>query len=180
MDDAEFEAGLAEFASLLGSSPSDQAYRTEIGKHVGTHPLDLLITRLADFYGQCDFDQKEQLRQMPGARESWAMLYPRRMALQVLASADPIWLVRALNIASLENGGYDYRDSIVSLVLVRAAAEQAGIDPAEYFNAAIADSDQQMRPHFENARDHRPSDVRDILRYFGPTELKPRRKPPPE
>jgi hypothetical protein len=98
------------------------------------------------------------------------------MSVQILHTKDETWLKSALNIASLENATYDYRDSIVSLVIARAASESVSIDAKPYFDKAIKLSSAEMKPTLINARDYRPKDVRDLLREFGPPELKPQRR----
>ena len=178
MNAVEFDAKLPTFKPLLGRDAAKRRYAdSEVWDAIGTHVLDVELTRLADFYGKANADQRRLLRAALSYEASWTLLiYVRRMALQILATGDVRWLVSALRIASLENARVDYRDSIVSLVIARAAAESVAIDPLPYFDKAISQCDPEMVSTFTNARDHRPADVRDILRAFGPPQLKPTRK----
>ncbi len=101
--------------------------------------LDVQLTRLAEFYGNSNALQRGVLRSALNPAASWSLVaYVRRMAIQILETKDSHWLVSALNIASLENTAYDYRDSIVSLVIARAAAESVSIDAMPYFAEATA------------------------------------------
>lgn len=178
MKPAEFDALLTTFEPLLGPDAARHTYGTrEFWKSIGTHPLDVELSRLADFYGKCDATQRSTLRRSLNAAASWNLLaYVRRMALRILETHDPRWLISALRIASLENAICDYRDSIVSLVIARAAAESVSMDPLPHFAEAISQCEPAMVSTFTNARDHRPRDVRDILRSFGPPQLKPGRR----
>jgi hypothetical protein len=101
------------------------------------------------------------------------------LALLLLRDRDPIWVRRGLAIANLENGQFDFRDSIVSLVILRAATESIDLDPVPEFNKTIKSCEKSMIGILENARDHHPQNVRELLRIFGPDELKPRRQRKP-
>ena len=178
---SEFDALLPTFEPLLGPDAARQTYAIrKFWDSIGTHVLDVQLIQLADFYGKCSAGQRGTLRRSLNPAASWNLLaFVRRMALQIIETKDPRWLIAALRIASLENAACDYRDSIVSLVIARAAAESVSIDPLPHFNEAIAQCDAEMISTFTNARDHRPRDVRDILRAFGPPQLRPKRKQKP-
>jgi predicted RNA-binding Zn ribbon-like protein len=178
MNTSQFDALLPTFELVLGPDAARQMYADEeFWDSIGTHVLDVQLSRLADFYGKSNATQRRTLRRALNPAASWNLVaYVRRMALRILETEDPRWLVSAFNIASLENATIDFRDSIVSLVIARAAAESVSIDPLPHFAKAISQCDSEMVSTFTNARDHRPSDVRDILREFGPPQLKPKRK----
>ena len=178
MNNAVFESEFQSFGPMLHADVRRLRYPAAgFWESIGTHALDIQLSGLADFYGRCRAAQRRTLRRSISVAASCNLLvYVRRMSLQIMETWDPIWLVRALAAASLENAQFDYRDSIVSLVIARAGAESVDIDPLAYFESAIDKCDPEMVPMFTNARDHRPNDVRDILREFGPPELKPKRK----
>lgn len=178
MNTSEFDALLPTFEPLLRRDAAQQEYADrEFWDSIGTHVLDVQLSRLANFYGKANATQRRTLRSALNPAASWNLLaYVRRMAIQILETKDPRWLISALQIASLENATFDFRDSIVSLVIARAAAESVSIDPLPHFARAISQCDSGMVSTFTNARDHRPSDVRDILRAYGPPQLKPKRK----
>lgn len=178
MKTSEFDALLPTFEPVLGMDWAQQTYvDREFWDSIGTHVLDVQLSLLADFYGKSNATQRRTLRNSLNPAASWNLLaYVRRMALKILETKDPRWLISAIQIACLENAKIDFRDSIVSLVIARAAAEAVSIDPLPHFAKAIAQCDPEMVSTFTNARDHQPSDVRYILREFGPPQLKPKRK----
>ena len=178
MNASEFNVLLPNFEPLLGLDAGRQRYTDRsFWDSIGTHVLDVQLSGLADFYGKSNATQRRTLRRALNPIASWNLVaYVRRMALKILETKDPRWLISALNIASLENATFDVRDSIVSLVIARTSAEFVSIDPVPHFAKAITQCDSEMVETFANARDHRPSGVRDILQEFGPPQLKPKRK----
>ena len=177
MDKSVFESEVASFEPMLCMGTSQLRYTDRaLWDAIGTHPLDIQLSGLPDFYGRCRAAQRRTLRSSLNISATNNLLvYVRRMSLQIMETRDHTWLVRALAAASLENAQFDYRDSIVSLVIVRAGAESVDIGPLAHFDRAISKCDRKMVPIFTNARDHRPGDVRDILREFGPPQLQPKR-----
>lgn len=178
MNTESFESNLQTFLPILRAQSARLRYSGRaIWESVGTDVVDVQISNLADFYRRCRSVQRRTLR---GSLEPAAIgnlfVYVRRMSIQILETGDSVWLVRALAAASLENARCDYRDAIVSLVIARAGAEAVGIDPVPHFNDALSKCDPVMIPTFTNARDHQPKDMRDILREFGPPQLKPKRR----
>lgn len=178
MKTSEFDALLPTFNPVLGRNAAQRRYSdSKFWETIGAHPVDVELTRLARFYGKSNAAQRHALRMALNFEASWTLVvYVRRMALQIMQTRDARWLVFALRIASLENARSDYRDSIVSLVIARAGAESVSIDPLPHFDKAISQCDPAMVSTFVNARDHRPTDVRGILRAFGPPQLQPKRR----
>src|SRR5690606_29946878 len=105
------------------------------------------------------------------ARFRWALLiYVRRGGTMLKSPDDAIWLKRGLAIASLENAGFDPRDTIVSLVLLRYAAEEAGLDVKQYFSQAIENSDDNLNGCLTNALHHGPLNTWKLICTHGPPE----------
>ena len=181
MKNSEFDALLPTFDPFFSLDAEPPKYsELDYWDAIGTHVLDKQLSQLADFYGKSNARQRQTLRNSLNPALSWTLLaYVQRMALQILNTKDSRWLISALRIASLENAAFDYRDSIVSLVIARAAAESVSIDPIPHFAKAISQCDPYMVSTFTNARDHRPKDVRDILRAYGPPQLNSKRKRKP-
>jgi hypothetical protein len=133
------------------------------------------LARLADLYLSSDTTTRKQLRDYFTGRsreldDMW--IYVRRVAA-TLRSADDVPAVRrALAIAAIEGGRVDYRDTIVSLVLLRHGAEQAGIGVDPLFREIQREEflAPENRGIFENARTHAPSDIAVTVRAFGPPE----------
>jgi hypothetical protein len=176
MNHGTFEKVYGQFSDIIG--PDTRHYPDKsFWESVGNCDLDRQLTDLADCFRQCSSCQRQVFRSSVHAHASWNLIaYVRRLALLLLRDSDPIWVRRGLAIANLENGQSDFRDSIVSLVILRAAAESIGLDPVPEFNETIKDCEKSMIGILENARDHHPQDVRCILRTFGPDELKPTRQ----
>lgn len=154
--------------------PGDGGYaRIDIWQRAGRVPLDRKLTRLAEMYLEADAARREQIRayfadKIAALGEMW--LYVRRVARCINSADDVEWLRRGLTVAVIEGGRIDYRDTIVSLVILRHAAERAGIDPRGYFDEAIKFADSATRPILRNARDHSHADVLYTVRAFGPRD----------
>lgn len=178
MNTTMFDSKFQAFVSTLRAETAQLRYSGRSRwKSIGTHAIDARLSDLADFYRRCNSVQRRTLRgSLNPATIGNLLFYVRRMSIQIMETVDPIWLVRALAAASLENAQCDYRDSIVSLVIARAGAEAVSIDSVPHFNYALSRCDPVMVPIFSNARDHQPKDVRDILREFGPPELQLKRR----
>jgi hypothetical protein len=164
VDDAEFRA--------WESLPDGRGYTsTPTWSSVGVHDLDQKLTRLADLYRAADPARRAAIRDAFEGRtdvldDMW--LYVRRVGRLIRSAADVEWLRRGLAVAAVEGGRVDYRDTIVSLVLLRHAAERAGIDPRPHFDEAIALADASAAGIFENARDHDRDNVLYTVAGFGP------------
>jgi hypothetical protein len=96
--------------------------------------------------------------------------YVRGVAVRIGSPDDVAWRRRGLAIAAVEGGRIDYRDTIVSLVILRYGAERAGIDPRPFFDEAMATASPQGRLCLRNARDHSRRDVLYTVREMGPPE----------
>lgn len=176
MDDVIFHERLRMLVHAIG--PNEAFFRdSDFWETAGTTKLDNELARLADLYLESSSSQQASIRLAVNPRAEWNLVaYVRRLAIVILHEKDPTWVRRGLAIACLENGSFDFRDSIASLVILRSAAEESGIDPIQYFDEALGTCEKDFVHVIENARDHRLNDVRDILREFGPPALKPKRR----
>jgi hypothetical protein len=139
-------------------------------------PLKPQLTALADLYWDATADQRRQIRDSVGARLSMELfLYIRRVAVMIETRHDVVWLRRGLAVAAIENGHGDYRDTIVSLVILRFAVERVDIKPRKHFNDAIRIAETGVHKTLKNARDHRDSDVKSTIRAFGPPQWRRKR-----
>ena len=164
--DPEFRAWLA----LPGRGGYEQC---GLWEWVGSCPADDRITVLADMYLKASPERREQIRAYfrdKGADLAELWVYVRRVALLIRSEEDVLWLRRGLAAAAIEGGGWDFRDTIVSLVILRYAAERAGIRTRPFFDEAIAVAAPESRDIFVNARDHSRADVAYTVREFGPPE----------
>ncbi|NQT12703.1 MAG: hypothetical protein HQ582_08140 [Planctomycetes bacterium] len=176
MDTDTFQQRLKLLAGAIG--PDVQHYRdSDFWDSAGTTRLDEEFALLADLYLESSTTQQESIRAAVAPKAEWNLVaYVRRLSIILFAEPDPTWIRRGLAIACIENGRFDFRDLIVSLVILRSAAEQMHVDPLPYFGDALLHCDEPVVHIIEDARDHREKDVRDILREFGPPALKPKRR----
>lgn len=167
------DQGFREWQALPGAG---QYAKLTGWEKIGACEADTRWTELADLYLESDSSRRKQLRDYFAGRfddlqEMWQ--YVRRMGARMQSPDDAEWLRRGLVIAAIEGGRVDYRDTIVSLVLLRFGAEQAGIP----FDTAFREIQRgefmapENKPHFENARTHSPANVVATVREFGSPEM---------
>ncbi len=136
---------------------------------IGSTKLDQQLSELADLFIETPSNLQQMVREAVHPHSLWNLIaYVRRLSVLIAATSEPIWLRRALAVAAIEDGRFDFRDLIVSLVIARSAAEIVGIDPIPHFNWCLDTFQPASRDSFTNARDHAQHDVEDILRNFGP------------
>jgi glyoxylase-like metal-dependent hydrolase (beta-lactamase superfamily II) len=154
--------------------PSEDGY-AEVGtwEQIGQCAADRRWSELADLYLAADTSRRRQIREYFGTRprdldEMW--IYVRRIGMRLRSADDVDWMRRGLAIAAIEGGRSDYRDTIVSLVLLRYAAERVGIsfDPLFRQIQSPEYSTPENQPLFENARTHAAKDVATTVVAFGP------------
>lgn len=149
--------------------------RLESWEKLGDCDLDRRLSRLADLYLTSDTTVRKQIRDYFAGKnqeldEMW--LYVRRMGALVHSADDVSWIRRGLAIAAIEGARMDYRDSIVSLVLLRHGGERAGIKVDPLFREIQHEEfiAPEIKPYFENARTHSVTNVAATIRAFGPKE----------
>jgi hypothetical protein len=166
LEDPEFRA--------WSKLPDGSGYRnTPIWAYIGHRKLDKKFTKLADLYRNSQPARRKEIRdffagQWDRLDEMW--LYVRRVARLIKSKRDTVWLRRGLAIAAIEGGRVDYRDTIVSLVILRYGAERAGIETGLFFDEALPMVSPRSRGIFNNARDHHASDVRYTVITMGPPD----------
>jgi hypothetical protein len=166
MQDPEFQAWL--------KLPAGCGYRhTPLWSYVGRRKLDQKLTRLAELYRNSPPERRQHVYEFfegQRARLDEMLIYVRRVALLIQSKQDVDWVQRGFTIATVEGGRVDYRDSIVSLVILRYGAERAGIKTRPFFEEAIRIASPEGRGIFRNARDHSKGDVQYIICKAGPPE----------
>ncbi len=139
--------------------------------NAGGRPLDSQLTTLADLYWDATTDQRRQIRDAVNPRLAWELLaYIRRVAILIENKGDVQWLRRGLAVAAIANGGFDYPDLIISLVILRHGAERVGIKTRKHFNDVIKITETDIHHVLRNARDHAESAVKATIREFGPPQ----------
>jgi glyoxylase-like metal-dependent hydrolase (beta-lactamase superfamily II) len=157
-------------------TPAGDGYaKSGLWEQIGECAADRRWSKLADLYLAADTSRRRQIREYfqarPGELDAM-MLYVRRMGKRLRSADDVEWMRRGLAIAAVEGGRRDYRDTIVSLVLLRYAAERVEIacDPLLRQIQGGEYSAPENKPLFENARTHAASDVAATVLAFGPQD----------
>jgi hypothetical protein len=172
MDNTTFKERFLDYENILKNG--DSYYRrAEIWSNVGNRSLDEKLSELADLYWDSTQTQQKLIRDAVNPSRTWELIvYIRRIAMLIVSQSDGNWLRRGLAVAAIENSSFDYRDLIVSLVILRYAAEQAGIKTRQYFNDTMKISDPIIHDVLRNARDHSESCVTQTIHAFGPPQWK--------
>jgi hypothetical protein len=135
----------------------------------GKRELDAALQNVADDY--IDFPEvREAVRsQLREVGSLWSLvLFVRRVGLLMKTPEGEQWLKRGLAVASMVDAKCDYRDLIVSLVILRSLAMGAGLSTDAAFDEAIGWSTERMHGILRNARNHAEADIRSTLAAFGP------------
>jgi hypothetical protein len=131
--------------------------------------LDVAFTELSELYLEADTTQRdfifEQAALVKLPYNLWYFI--RRVAKHIQSQGDTKWLEIGLVASFIDGARADFRDLIISAVLLRFTAEIHEIDTVPFFNNAIQNSDDKLKPILENARDHSEPDVHSIVQSFG-------------
>lgn len=174
MEQTLFEAKFSSIMKELGNAQRYYEFKTdEIWDNVGTNPLDTAFTELSELYLEADSTQRKYIFEQAGlANLPYNLWYfIRRVAKLIQSSGDAKWLEIGLAASLIDGARGDFRDLIASLVLLRFTAEIHEIDTKSFFDNAIQNSDDKLRPILLNARDHSERDVHYIVQNFGWPEL---------
>jgi hypothetical protein len=174
MNQVQFEARFTAIHEKLAHARGSYNFTAEEGiwGNIGANPLDIAFLELSELYLEADHIRKKYIFD---AIASTSALYDiwyfvRRIGKQIKAASDHKWLEIGIAAAMIDGARTDYRDLIVSMVLLRFAAELHGIDPKPFFDQAIQNADETMMPILKNVRDHSQKDVRYTVRSFGDPE----------
>lgn len=172
MDEDIFKARFQEWRLLPGEG--DPLYHDgRMWEDVGSCALDARLTELAKLYLASDSEQRKFIRAYFSGKEErlWELIiYVRRIAKLITSAEDIKWLRLGLAAASIEAGRWDFRDLIVSLVILRFAAERVGLEPLPFFDEIIEISNPTMNDIFNNARNHSTGDIEATVKAFGPED----------
>lgn len=171
-DQRDFESRFQALIALPGNG--DPIYFHDIWKDIGRSPLDAKLTALTELFIAANSEQRQLIRDHHEEQHDrlWELIaYIRRVARLIVTKDDVGHLKLGLAAAAIEGGRWDYRDLIVSLVILRFAAERVGIDHVPFFNEAIKTVSMETNEAiFTNARDHSPENVEYTIRSFGPKD----------
>ena len=142
---------------------------SDIWGAAGKRGLDLAVEPIADLYVNNPDSREEIRREIKRISTRWPLvLYVRRVSVLINNDDDQHLFNRGLAVASMINRGCDYRDLIVSLVILRSAADRAGLDSIASFDAALKWSSPALHDVFRNVQNHSKSAIESTLASFGP------------
>ncbi len=152
----------------------DRDDTSSIWENPGSRELDDVLTPIADYYIQHPHVRDEIRDEVLRVSSTWPLvLFVRRISQLLESEQGADWLNRGLATASMIDANCDYRDLIVSLVLLRDAGDRAGLGTSQAFDAALTWSTEKMHGILRNARDHSESTIRSTVSAFGlPTQSK--------
>jgi hypothetical protein len=174
MEQILFEAKFSSITKKLSDAQSCYEFKTgETWDNVGTNPLDEAFIELSELYLEADSTQRkyifEQAELMNLPYNCWYFI--RRVAKLIQSPRDTRWLEIGLAASLIDGARGDFRDLIASLVLLRFTAEIHEIDTKPFFDNAIQNSDDQLKPILLDALNHPEADVHFIVQNFGWPEL---------
>jgi hypothetical protein len=177
MEQERFERRLSELKSSISDGILNYGFRNndEIWKNIGSNPSDKLFTEIAEFYLESNDSQKQTLYDHLGIRNEYlenAWYFIRRIATLINNQKDNRWLEIGIASALMDGGRADFRDLIVSLVLLRFMAEKRGIDTQSVFDKFVQFADGITKDILMNVRDHSESSVKFNVNTFGHPDWK--------
>jgi len=135
---------LDEKYALADSSQTVEDYLAR----AGVEPLDGAVAALCDRYLEASADDRASMRDFFRNRSGFRqnlLGYVFRAASALRRDPSPRWVRHGIVAAAIEDQGLDYRDSIVSLIVLRWAAERVGVDPRPEFESLGAMASERMR-----------------------------------
>jgi hypothetical protein len=175
MEQSKFENRFFEWQVSFGTENIAYQFQDvdDVWKNIGSHPADQLFARLAELYLESNTDQRQQIYSYCGNEHKlldnlWYFI--RRIGFLIHSKDDERWFQIGIVSALLDGGRSDFRDLVISLVLLRFVAERRGIDIESVFNTFIPSADENTRGLLENVRDHPESSIHMTVQDFGPPE----------
>lgn len=171
MDKTSFTTRFANIQEKIRKAKGNYEFKSveETWGNIGTNPLDIAFTDLAELYLEADDIHKKQIIDYAGydlPNDLW--YFVRRVGLHIQSTSDIKWLEIGIAAALIDGARGDFRDLIVSLTLLRSSAESHGIDITPFFNAAIENANERMKSILTNARDDKPSNIQWVVQKFSP------------
>jgi hypothetical protein len=177
MDNAEFEDAFAHWQAM----PDDHAgiYHGTMDNPANVYDpsgcaLDGKLTMLAEMYLVGDADQRQWLRDIFADQSDflWDLqIFARRTTLWMDGAMDDRWLLRALAAIAIENAGVDFRDTAMTLMILRFASDVAGFRFATLVDAIPELQSDALRTDVKASTAHSPDNMRFIIESFGPPHL---------
>jgi hypothetical protein len=141
----------------------------DIWGNPGERALDDIASVVADYYIQYESGRDTIRDELLEFQSLWSLvLFVRRMGLLLGTNERDEWLDRGLAVASMIDANCDYRDLIVSLVVLKSLAIDAGLNTDAAFDRAIGWSTERMIGILSNARNHDQFSMGQTMASFGP------------
>lgn len=184
MDQNSFETQFQQWQATPGVG-DDAYFQHPVWKDIGTHPVDLRFTALAELYLQSNSEQRQLIRDHFKGQDDrlWEMIfYVRRVAKLIKSEGDVKWLRLGLAAAAIQDGRVDFRDLSMSLSVLQYGAQRVGIDPYPFIDEAIEIAGPSshnpslwsgydiFRNIITTMESTRPSNATFIIQRFGPED----------
>ena len=145
MDQVQFVSKFSSIQAKLINARNYHKFKTidEVWSNVGTNLLDIALIELTSLYLESESAQREFIFNHFANDELLNDLwyFVRRIGKQIPSKDDGKYLELGIAASLIDGGRADFRDLIVSLMLLRFAAELQGIDTKPFFDGAIQNAD---------------------------------------
>lgn len=169
MENSEFEKRFSKIQAM----PKTRDVK-DVWENTGSTPLDKFFIELAELYLESDDSQKSILyiycgQQQVVLQNLWNFI--RRLGKLIHNPDDKRWLEIGIACALLDgNRGDDFRDLIISLVLLCFMAERRGIDIKTIFDRFIRIANGEIKGILENVRNHSEHAIHMTVQTCAPRE----------
>jgi hypothetical protein len=171
MDQMQFASKFSSIQAKLSNSSNYYKFKTveDVWKNIGTNPLDIAIIELTNLYLESDNIQREFIFNHFTSNELLNDLwyFVRRIGKQINAKDDSKYLELGIAASLIDGGRADFRDLIVSITLLRFAAEIRDIDTRPYFDQALQNANERMKSILASVRDEKESGLHYTVQTFG-------------
>ena len=171
MDQVQFTSKFSSIQAKLFNSCNYYKFKTveDVWSNIGTHPLDIAIIELANLYLESDGAQRvlifNHFTNDELLNDLW--YFVRRVGKQIHSKDHIKYLELGIAASLIDGGRADFRDLIVSLILLRYAAEMQDIDAKPYFDRAIQSANEKMKSILTSVRDEKESGLHYTVQIFG-------------
>jgi len=148
-------------------------YSNQVWEDLIENPLDILFMELAELYEVADAGQRLIIEKFFERKPEWTwqlVLFIRRTAKLLDLSNKDRMINVGLAIADLVSKKDDFRDIIVSLVILKYAAEKSDIDIKPSLETALINANEVFRNILTSTLNHNHSSTVWTIKNFGPPE----------
>jgi hypothetical protein len=167
MNDYDFQIWKKYFLS------NKKQYGDQLWEDMIDHPLDILLMKLAELHQEADESQRLVIENFFERKPEWTwqlVLFIRRTAKLLNLSNKDKMVNAGLSIANLVSKIDDFRDIIVSLVILKFAAEKSDMDIKPLLETEMINANEIFRNILASTLNHNHSSVVWTIKNFGPTE----------